>query len=79
MSKLEIFVIKDNSIFDENYSIDGVQVNITHPDNINKENEKWIDLKGDKSIYLKMSFDSIKRCKRPLTDINFYKISRLKQ
>jgi hypothetical protein len=79
VSKLEIYVIKDNSIFDEGYLINGAQANITHPANINSSNEKWIDLKGNKFIYLKVSYDNIKNCRRPITDLNFYKISRFKQ
>ena len=79
ISKIEIFVIKDNSIFEEGYLINGVQANIIHPDQINSPNEKWIDLKGDKFIYLKVTFDNIKNCKRPITDLNFYKISRYRQ
>lgn len=59
--------------------INGVQANIIHPDNINSPNEKWIDLKGNKFIYLKVSYDNIKNCKRPITDLNFYKISRYRQ
>ena len=52
--------------------------NITHPDNINSETEKWIDLKGDKYIYLKVSYEDVKKCRRQITDLNFYKISRVK-
>ena len=59
--------------------INGIQANITHPDNINNPNEKWIDLKGDKYIYLKITYDDIKKCRRSISDLNFYKISRFKQ
>ena len=47
VSKLEIYVIRDISIFEKDYSINGVQANLTHPSQIKKKNEKWIDLKGD--------------------------------
>ena len=47
VSKLEIFVIKDQSIFSKDYQINGINANITHPENINLPNEKWIDLKGN--------------------------------
>lgn len=77
--KVEIFVIKDKSIFEEGYMVNGLQVNITHPDDISAPNEKWIDLKGDQSIYLKITYDHIKNCDKLITDLNFYKISRFKQ
>ena len=79
ISKLEIFVIKDNSIFDKDYTINGAPATVVHPENIELPNEKWIDLRGDKYIYLKISFDDIKNCRRPISDLNFYKISRFKQ
>lgn len=50
-----------------------------HPEDIDNPNEKWIDLKGDKFIYLKVSYEDIRKCRRPITDLNFYKISRVKQ
>lgn len=34
-----------------------------------KENEKWIDLDGPKSLYMKVIFD---QNHRPITNINFY-------
>ena len=79
VSKLELFTISDNSIFDANYSVDGLTMNLTHPSQIDKPNEKWIDLKGDQSIYLKVTYDDIKKCRKPITDMNFYKISRFMQ
>ena len=79
ISKLEIFVIKDQSIFDKDYQINGATATVVHPEYIDLPNEKWIDLRGDKYIYLKISFDDIKNCRRPITDLNFYKISRFKQ
>ena len=79
VQKLEIFVIKDNSIFETGHIVNGVNVSVTHPDNIKLPNEKWIDLRGDKYIYLKITYENVNNCKRPITDINFYKISRFKQ
>jgi hypothetical protein len=38
---------------------------LKHPDEINIPSEKWIDLRGDKTIYLKVTFEDIKKCKRP--------------
>ena len=78
ISKLEIFVIKDASVFAKSYKINGVPANIVHPEDIDSPNEKWIDLKGDKFIYLKISYEDIRKCRRPITDLNFYKISRVK-
>jgi hypothetical protein len=79
ISKLEIFVIKDQDIFKLDHIINGVPINVKHPDDIDNENEKWIDLRGDKYIYLKVTLEDISKCKRPITDLNFYKISRFKQ
>jgi len=79
VSKLEIYAIKDPSIFEEGIMVNGVRASITHPDKITNPNEKWIDLKGDKFIYLKITYDDISKCRRPITDLNFYKISRFKQ
>ena len=56
-----------------------MDANIIHPEKINKPNEKWIDLKGDKFIYLKVTYDQVENCKKPITDLNFYKISRYRQ
>jgi hypothetical protein len=78
ISKLEIFVIKDDSIFNDEMKINGVNAVIKHPEDIDLPNEKWIDMRGDRYIYLKITFEDIKKCKRPITDINFYKISRVK-
>ena len=79
ISKLEIFVIKDDSIFNDEMKINGVNAVVKHPEDIDLPNEKWIDMRGDRYIYLKITFEDIKKCKRPITDINFYKISRVKQ
>jgi hypothetical protein len=79
ISRLEIFVIKDLEIFKNDYQINGAPASVTHPDQIVNPNEKWIDLRGDKYIYLKITYDDIKNCRRPITDLNFYKISRFKQ
>jgi hypothetical protein len=49
---------------------------LKHPDEINIPSEKWIDLRGDKTIYLKVTFEDIKKCKRPISDLNYYKISK---
>ena len=76
--KLEIFVIKDQAIFSTDYQINGAPASFKHPDQIHNPNEKWIDLRGDKYIYLKVTYDDIKNCRRPITDLNFYKISRFK-
>lgn len=73
---MEVYVINDKGIFQEGYEINGVKANIVHPENINSTNEKWIDLRGDKYIYLKVTFDNIKNCRRPITDFNFFWISR---
>lgn len=79
IQKLEIFVIKDNKIFDKSHNLNGMSIEYKHPDLINNPDEKWIDLRGDKFIYLKISYDDVNKCKRPITDLNFYKISRFKQ
>jgi hypothetical protein len=79
ISKLEIFVIRSKEIFEKSYNINGTVVEYVHPDHINNPDERWIDLRGDKFIYLKISYDNVNKCKRPITDLNFYKISRFKQ
>lgn len=56
--------------------IGGAHTNLKHPDEINIPTEKWIDLRGDKTIYLKITFEDIKKCKRPISDLNYYKISK---
>lgn len=71
-------MIKDNSIFEQSHNLGGMPINFKHPDQINSADEKWIDLRGDKFIYLKISYDDVNKCKRPITDLNFYKISRFK-
>ena len=58
--------------------INGVLATFKHPDKIDNPNEKWLDLRGDRYIYLKITYDDIKNCRRPITDLNFYKISRVK-
>lgn len=78
ISKLEIFIIKDQEIFSKDCKINGVKATIKHPDEIQEENEKWIDIRGDRFIYLKITYEDIKKCKKPITDLNFYKISRFK-
>ena len=78
MSKLEIFVIKDQDQFKLDQIINGVPIKVKHPDEIDNPYEKWIDLRGDKYIYLKITYEDIAKCKRPITDLNFYKISRFK-
>jgi hypothetical protein len=79
ISKLEIFVIRDKDIFKLDHIINGVPINVKHPDDIDNPSEKWIDLRGDKFIYLKITYEEALKCKRPVTDLNFYKISRFKQ
>lgn len=79
VSRLEIFVLSDPTVFEDGYLINGVQANITHPDKIDNPNEKWIDLRGDKFIYLKVTFDQISKCRNPICDLNFYKVSRCRQ
>ena len=80
ISKLEIYVIRDNTIFNQKVAdANGTYTKVIHPEEIDLPNEKWIDLRGDKHIYLKVMFEDVKKCKRPITDINFYKISRVKQ
>ena len=50
-----------------------------HPDNINKLNQRWIDLTGEKTIYLKIVFENSETYKKnPITDFNFFWISRYK-
>lgn len=79
VSKIEIFTIEDPSIFEHGYQINGVTANIKHPDLIDEPNERWLDLRGDKRIYLKVTYDKVKRCHKPISDLNFYKISRPRQ
>jgi len=79
VSKMEIYIIKDNNIFEKDYMINGTQANLKHPDTIKSLTESWIDLTGEKSIYLKVIFEDSKVCKRPITDFNFFWISRQKQ
>ena len=56
--------------------VNGVQTNPVHPSKIDKPDEKWIDLRGDQVIYLKVTYDDVKNVKRPISDLNFYKISK---
>ena len=73
---LEIFVIEDPDIFNKDVEINGVRTTVKHPRDIDDPNEKWIDLRGDEVIYLKVNYDDIKNVKRPISDLNFYKISK---
>jgi len=75
---MEVYVINDHEIFNASHSINGVEANLKHPDTINSSSERWIDLTGEKSIYLKVLFEDSKTCKRPITDFNFFWISRYK-
>ena len=46
-----------------------------HPSEFeNKNHEKWVDLRGDKRLYLKVTVDKIHNMKKPVSDLNFYKI-----
>lgn len=56
--------------------VNGVKTNPVHPSQMNEPNEKWIDLRGDEVIYLKVTYDEVKNVKRPISDLNFYKISK---
>ena len=50
-----------------------------HPSEFeNKNDEKWVDLRGDKKLYLKVTFDKIHNMKKPVSDLNFYKIEKFK-
>jgi hypothetical protein len=50
-----------------------------HPSEFeNKNHEKWVDLRGDKRLYLKVTFDKIHNMKKPVSDLNFYKIEKFK-
>ena len=51
---MEVYVINDHEIFNASHSINGVEANLKHPDTINSSSERWIDLTGEKSIYLKV-------------------------
>jgi len=73
---MEVYIIDDQSVFDQNHLINGVLANLKHPDTINSPNERWIDLTGEKYIYLKISYECGKTCRRPITDFNFFWISR---
>ena len=80
VSKLEIYIIKDPSIFTRDIIVNGVRTTFRHPDELQDlPNEKWIDLRGDKFIYLKVTYDNIKNCRKPFSDLNFYKISKYQQ
>lgn len=79
VSKLEIYVLSEPSVFEEGYLINGVHLKVTHPDKIDNPDEKWIDLRGDKFIYLKVTYDHLSKCRHPISDLNFYKISRFRQ
>lgn len=76
VKSLEILVIQDQSIFERGIEVNGVKTAVVHPGQINDPNEKWIDLRGDKVIYLKVTYDDVKNVKRPISDLNFYKISK---
>ena len=76
VSKLEVFVIQDQSLFTRTVDIAGVPTQFKHPSEIYSADEKWIDLRGDKTVYLKVCYDDLKSCKKPITDLNFYKISK---
>lgn len=56
--------------------VNGVLTNVVHPSKIDEVNERWIDLRGDQVIYLKVTYDDVKNVKRPISDLNFYKISK---
>ena len=76
VSKLEVFVITDSSIFDQVVDIGGVPTQVSHPDKIDSPTEKWIDLRSDKTVYLKITYDKLKNVRKPISDLNFYKISK---
>lgn len=76
VKSLEIFVIKDESLFEKGMIVNGVKTNVVHPSKIDDPCEKWIDLRGDQLIYLKVTYDDVKNVKRPISDLNFYKISK---
>lgn len=76
IKSLEIFVIEDPGIFDKDIEINGVRTSYKHPKDVDDPNERWIDLRGDQLIYLKVNYDNIKNVKRPISDLNFYKISK---
>ena len=76
VKSLEIFVIKDESLFEKGMIVNGVKTNVVHPSKIDDPYEKWIDLRGDQLIYLKVTYDDVKNVKRPISDLNFYKISK---
>ena len=76
VSKLEVFVIRDQNIFNRTVDLAGAPTHFKHPDEINDPMERWIDLRGDKFIYLKVTYDKLSKVKKPITDLNFYKISK---
>lgn len=76
VKSLEIFVIQDQTIFEKGLIVNGVRTSVVHPSKINEVNEKWIDLRGDGVIFLKVTYDEVKNVKRPISDLNFYKISK---
>lgn len=45
-----------------------------NPIQFNKNKENWLDLLGNKRVYLRMVFGT----KKPITEMNFYNIMRLK-
>ena len=79
ISKMEVFIISDPDIFKKDQTgADGRISILKHPEDINSPHEKWIDLRGDKRIYLRLTFDNAKNCRKPITDFNFFWISRQK-
>ena len=79
VTKMEVYVIQDPSIFENDHNVNGFTSRLQHPDSINKPNERWIDLTGEKIIYLKILFDDSDNYKKnPITDFNFFWISRYK-
>ena len=80
ISKMEVFIIHDQDIFKKDQTGQDGRISILkHPEDINSTHEKWIDLRGDKVVYLRLTFDSAKNCRKPITDFNFFWISRQKQ